>query len=95
VRKLKLLLPLIISTLSPGVLAEMTLKQCGFIDSDFLPATNNQDEAPIDVKADSAKLVEGDISLFNGDVLVNRGGQELRYQDKQLQKEMFRFVIVK
>jgi len=46
-------------------------------DADFLPYVESAEEVPVDVKADDALLTEGGVSVFTGNVIVNRAGQEL------------------
>lgn len=53
-------------------------EQCQSKNADFLSATTNDEESPIDVQADSVFLVEDGISVFTGNVEVTRSGQELK-----------------
>ena len=47
-------------------------------DADFLPHVANPEQTAVDVTADNAQLVEEGTSVFSGNVLVKRGGQELQ-----------------
>lgn len=65
--------------LGTTVSAELAGQQCEFIQgTDFLPYVENPEESEVDVKANDAQLVENGTSVFTGDVVVIRGGQELR-----------------
>ena len=44
----------------------------------YLPTNENSESAEVDLKADNAQLVKNGISVFTGDVVVIRGGQELK-----------------
>ncbi|MBL1320708.1 MAG: LPS assembly protein LptD [Methylophaga sp.] len=69
----------ILSGLSTITSAELAWQQCESIqDTGFLPYVENYDESEVDVKADDAQLVENGTSVFTGDVIVIRGGQELQ-----------------
>jgi LPS-assembly protein len=46
-------------------------------ESKFLPVSDTLDDGPVDVKANNAQLVNQGTSVFTGDVIVTRGGQEL------------------
>ena len=46
-------------------------------ETDYLPYADHSVETPIDVKADQAELIENGVSVFTGDVFVNRSGQEM------------------
>ncbi len=61
------------------VLAESNWQQCELASSsDFLPYVADPEQSALDVKANDAQLVENGISVFTGDVVVSRGGQELK-----------------
>lgn len=61
------------------VRAEVTWPLCDISnDADFLPFVESTEETAMDVKADDAQLVDGGISVFTGNVVVNRAGQELK-----------------
>ena len=65
--------------LGTTVSAELAWQQCEPIqDIGFLPYVENPEESEVDVKANDAQLVENGTSVFTGDVVVIRGGQELR-----------------
>ena len=65
--------------LGTTVSAELAWQQCEPIqDIGFLPYVGNLEESEVDVKANDAQLVENGTSVFTGDVVVIRGGQELR-----------------
>jgi LPS-assembly protein len=44
----------------------------------FLPLVENSESTEVDLKANDAQLVENGTSVFTGDVVVTRGGQELK-----------------
>lgn len=47
-------------------------------DNEYLPYVTNPEQTATDVKADNAQLVEDGTSVFTGNVIVSRGGQELK-----------------
>jgi LPS-assembly protein len=68
-----------LSGLSTIASAELAWDQCESIqETDFLPYVENSGESEVDVKANDAQLVENGTSVFTGDVVVIRGGQELQ-----------------
>ncbi len=78
-RKGFILIGFIFFGFSVVVLAELNGQQCDSINNtNFLPPVKNPQETEVDVKADDAQLIENGISVFTGNVIVNRGGQELK-----------------
>ncbi|MFW5427214.1 MAG: LPS-assembly protein LptD [Methylophagaceae bacterium] len=78
-RKGFIFIGVILSGLSTQTSAELAWQQCEPIqDTGFLPYVENPVESEVDVKANDAQLVENGISIFTGDVVVLRGGQELK-----------------
>ena len=68
----------ILSSFSSLTLAELDWQQCEASDDGFLPHVENTAGSEVDVKANDAQLVENGTSVFTGDVVVSRGGQELK-----------------
>ncbi|MDH5357061.1 MAG: LPS assembly protein LptD [Gammaproteobacteria bacterium] len=61
-----------------ALMAEQNWQHCDVTgDADFLPFVANQEGSEVDVKADNAQLVDQGTSVFTGNVVVTRGGQEL------------------
>lgn len=70
---------IILSSFSVCVLAESNWQQCEPVtDHHFLPYVESTEEAEVDVKANNAQLVRDGTSVFSGDVVITRGGQELK-----------------
>lgn len=57
---------------------QSTGKQCDFHEDDFLSAAVNTNDDVVDIKADEAELVGEGTSIFTGDVVISRNGQELK-----------------
>lgn len=70
---------IILSSFSAGVLAESNWQQCeSVVDNHFLPYAESTEEADVDIKANNAQLVRDGTSVFSGNVVITRGGQELK-----------------
>jgi len=78
-RKLIVLSTVTLSCFSAPILAEPTVWQhCDLTkNTGFLPYTPSTDQDLVDVHADNAQLVNNGTSVFTGNVIVRRGGQEL------------------
>ncbi|MDO7597886.1 MAG: LPS assembly protein LptD [Pseudomonadota bacterium] len=77
-RKLIILSTVTLTCFSSLVLSEVSWPLCDISnDADFLPYFEGSEETAVDVKADDARLTEGGVSVFTGNVIVNRAGQEL------------------
>jgi LPS-assembly protein len=78
-RKLVVFSEIALSCFCSMVEAESDWQYCDItIDSEFLPPVENPEESKVDVKADNAQLIESGTSVFSGNVIVERGGQELK-----------------
>lgn len=78
-RKLIVISTVTLTCFSSLVCAEVSWPLCDISsDADFLPYAESNEETAVDVKADDAQLVDGGISVFTGNVVVNRDGQELK-----------------
>ncbi len=78
-RKDFLLVGVVFYSLSTITSAELAWQQCQpSLGTDFLPYVENSSESEVDLKANDAQLIENGISVFTGDVVVMRGGQELQ-----------------
>ncbi|MFW5451443.1 MAG: LPS-assembly protein LptD [Methylophagaceae bacterium] len=79
-RKLIVFSAITLLSVHPMVKAELSDWQyCDIaVDADFLPYVANPEQTAVDVKADDAQLVEQGTSVFSGNVVVTRGGQELQ-----------------
>ena len=78
-RKLIIFSAVTLSCFYSMVEAESDWQYCDItVDTGFLPFVANPEESAIDVKADNAQVVEDGTSVFTGDVIVERGGQELK-----------------
>jgi len=77
-RKLIIFSTVTLTCFSSLVRSEVSWPLCDITnDADFLPYVESAEEVPVDVKADDALLTEGGVSVFTGNVIVNRAGQEL------------------
>jgi LPS-assembly protein len=78
-RKLIVLSMVALSCFNASVSAEPAIWQHCDLTSNtgFLPTTQTTDQDLMDVRADSAQLVGKGTSVFEGNVVVKRGGQEL------------------
>ena len=78
-RKLIVLSMVALSCFNASVMAKQdTLPYCDLTkNTGFLSATTRVDEKLVDVQADNAQLVGKGTSIFKGNVVVKRGGQEL------------------
>ncbi len=77
-RKLIIFSTVTLTCFSSLVRAEVSWPLCDISnDADFLPFVESTEETAVDVKADDAQLTEGGLSVFTGNVIVNRAGQEL------------------
>ncbi|HDY85861.1 hypothetical protein LCGC14_0984030 [marine sediment metagenome] len=77
-RKLIIFSTVTLTCFSSLVQSEVSWPLCDITsDADFLPYVENTEETAVDVKADDAEMTEGGISVFTGNVVVNRSGQEL------------------
>ena len=78
-RKLIVLSMVALSCFNASVMAKQdTLPYCDLTkNTGFLSATSRVDEKLVDVQADNAQLVGKGTSIFKGNVVVKRGGQEL------------------
>ena len=78
-RKSFIFIGVILFGFSSIVPAELAWEQCESTQGmDFLPQVENPGESEVDVKANDAQLVENGTSVFTGNVVVIRGGQELQ-----------------
>lgn len=77
-RKLIIFSTITLICFSSSVRSEVSWPLCDITDdADFLPYVDSTEQTTVDVKADDAQLTEGGISVFTGNVIVNRAGQEL------------------
>tara|TARA_R110001583_G_scaffold41891_1_gene133178 strand:- start:79638 stop:81866 length:2229 start_codon:yes stop_codon:yes gene_type:complete len=77
-RKLIIFSTVTLTCFSSLVRSEVSWPLCDITnDADFLPYVESSEETAVDVKADDAQLTEGGVSIFTGNVIVNRAGQEL------------------
>lgn len=61
------------------VCAELNLPICGVSnDGDFLPFVAESEQRAVDVKSDAAEVIDQGMSVFTGNVVINRAGQELQ-----------------
>lgn len=78
-RKLIIFSTVTLTCFSSLLSAEASWPLCDITsDADFLPSVEPNEQTAVDVKADDAELAEGGISIFTGNVVVNRTGQELK-----------------
>lgn len=78
-RKLLIFFAITFSYFCSAEEAESDWQYCNIaIDAEFLPPVENPEESDIDVKADNAQFIEDGTSVFTGNVIVERGGQELK-----------------
>ncbi len=77
-RKLIIFSTVTLTCFSSLVRSEVSWPLCDITnDADFLPYVESSEQTAVDVKADDAQLTEGGVSVFTGNVIVNRTGQEL------------------
>jgi LPS-assembly protein len=77
-RKLIIFSTVTLTCFSSLVRSEVSWPLCDITnDADFLPYVESSEQTAVDVKADDAQLTEGGVSVFTGNVIVNRAGQEL------------------
>ncbi len=78
-RKLIIFFTVILTCFSSLAAADVTWPLCDISsDADFLPHFESSEETPVDLKADDAQLIEDGVSVFTGNVIVSRDGQELK-----------------
>jgi LPS-assembly protein len=78
-RKLIIFSTVTLTCFSSLVCAELNWPLCSISnDAEFLPFVVESEQSPVDVKADAAQVVDQGVSVFTGNVVINRAGQELQ-----------------